>query len=184
MSKTAKDLSNAIKALFGNSDSIIATVTSVDKNKSCCDVEVDGNELGDVRLQAIVKENVKGCKIYPAIGSKVVVEQLNDKGDWMVSMFSEVEEVLYEVGDSSFKMNAEGVLFNGGSLGGLLKLAASVERLNLIEESINDLKQVFASWTVVPSDGGAALKAAVSSWSSNSLELTENADVENDKVKQ
>ena len=184
MSKTAKDLSRAIKALVGNSDLIIATVTSIDKNKSCCDVEIYGNELGEVRLQSIVKENVKGCKIYPSIGSKVVVEQLNDKGDWMVSMYSEVEEILYEVGDSSFEITSQGIVFNNGSLGGLLKLAATVEKLNNLENSLNDLKQVFASWIVIAGDGGAALKSAISSWTTDSLQLTQNSDVENDKIKQ
>jgi hypothetical protein len=182
--KTAKDLSKAIKQLVGNSDKVIATVTSVDKNLSCCDVEIDGNELGNVRLQAIVKENVKGCKLYPAVGSKVVVEQLNDKGDWMVTMLSEIEEVLFEVGDLSFKMNAEGIVFNGGDFGGLVKLESTVDRLNILEQDLNSLKNAFSTWVVVPSDGGAALKAATATWVSNQLEETINSDLENQLIKQ
>ena len=136
--KAAKDLSNAIKQLVGSSDKVIATVTSVDKDKSCCDVEIDGNELGNIRLQAIVKENVKGCKYYPAVGSKVVVEQLNDKGDWMVTMLSEIEEVLFEIGTSKYQLKANGFLIKKGD--DTLK-----QVLTLLVESIQPIVVVYGN---------------------------------------
>lgn len=138
MSKTAKDLSKAIKQLVGSSDKVIATVTSVDKTLSCCDVEIDGNELGNIRLQAIVKENVKGCKYYPAVGSKVVVEQLNDKGDWMVTMLSEIEEVLFEVGTCKYQLKANGFLIKKGD--DTLK-----QVLTLLVESIQPIVVVYGN---------------------------------------
>jgi len=138
MSKTAKDLSNAIKQLIGSSDKVIATVTSVDKAKSCCDVEVDGNELGNVRLQAIVKENVKGCKLYPAVGSKVVIEQLNNKGDWMVTMLSEIEEVLFEVATTKLQQKEDGLLIKKGD--DTLKQA-----LTLIVESVQPIVVLYGN---------------------------------------
>lgn len=112
--KQAKDLMNAIKTLAGGSDMVLATVVSVDKALGCCDIDVDEIEFGNVRLQAIIKADTKGCKTFPAVGSKVVIEQMNNKGDWMVSLYSEVEEVLNEIGTSIFKMNAEGFVVKKG----------------------------------------------------------------------
>jgi hypothetical protein len=106
--KAAKDLAAAIRMIAGASDALIVTVVSVDKVKNTCEVDIDGSELGNVQLQAVIKADVKGCRIYPAVGSKVVIETLNDKGGYMVSLYSEVEEMVNEIGTTIYKMNAGG----------------------------------------------------------------------------
>lgn len=59
--KQAKDLYNALKAVLGNSDSVFpAVVKSVDKSKNVCEVAFDDLEIGNVRLQSIVDDEVKG----------------------------------------------------------------------------------------------------------------------------
>jgi hydroxypyruvate isomerase len=108
MSKTAKDLATAIKLIAGVTDALVVTVVSVDKTNNTCEVDIDGSELGSVQLQAVIKENVKGCRMYPAEGSKVVIEAMNDKGGYMVSLYSEIEEVVNEIGDTMYQMNADG----------------------------------------------------------------------------
>ena len=184
MSKTAKDLANAIKALTASSSCELATVVSVDKTNNTCEVSLDGDELGQVRLQSITETGLKGCRLYPAVGSKVVIEELNSGGDWMVILMSEIEEVMYEVNNMSMKISDSGILFNGGSLGGMVKLAGAVDRWNKIEQDLNSLKTVFTSWITVPNDGGAALKAAAATWAGKQLAATANSDVENTKIKQ
>jgi hypothetical protein len=81
-------------------------------------------------------------------------------------------------------MDNYGIVLNGGDIGGLLKLAQSVQRWNYIENDLNTLKTVFNTWTPVPSDGGSALKTAIETWASEKLAVTVDSDVENVKVKQ
>jgi hypothetical protein len=114
MSKTAKDLVNVIKDLIGNRDAMMATVTSIDKDNNTCEVSIDENELGAVRLQAIVKADQKGFRLYPAEGSKVIIERMNERGDWMVTLFSTIEEVVIEIGDATLRMNADGLVISKG----------------------------------------------------------------------
>jgi hypothetical protein len=185
MSKAAKDLIDAIKLLTATGGMLTAKVVTVDKNNNSCDVSIDGNELGEVRLQAVVDTNRKGCRLYPAVGSDVVIEQMDDNGNWVVALYSEIEEVVFEIGDISLQMNAEGIVFNGGSLDGLVKISDLVTKLNHVEDDLNALKTVFKNaWVVVPSDGGAALKTAAATWANGTITKTVKADLENTKVKQ
>ena len=61
---------------------------------------------------------------------------------------------------------------------------STVERLNKIEQDINNLKQAFTSWTPTPQDGGAALKTVVASWSGSKLTETKVEDIESETIKQ
>jgi len=46
----------------------------------------------------------------------------------------------------------------------------------------NTLKAAFTSWVVVPTDGGAALKAITAAWAGSTITPTVLADIENDAV--
>lgn len=89
---------------------------------------------------------------------------------------SEVEEITV---DAETLIN-----LNGGTLGGLVKVGETVNRLNVLEKDLNDLKKLLSRWTPVPNDGGAALKVALSSYTSASITETKEADIHNEKVKQ
>ena len=85
--------------------------------------------------------------------------------------------------DTSAELTKEGIILNGGSFGGTVKVEQLTEHINAIERDINDLKNVFSGWVAVPQDGGAALSAAAAAWSATPLELTQRGDYENEKVK-
>jgi hypothetical protein len=103
--KQAKDLAAAMKNMVDKGDHALrGKVVSVDKNKAACEVEINGLEIGEVRLQANIKTNQKGFKVYPLQGSDVIVERLGREGDFFVSMVSEVEEVLLEIGNVSLQI--------------------------------------------------------------------------------
>jgi hypothetical protein len=59
-----------------------------------------------------------------------------------------------------------------------------VQQINKIEQDLNSLKTVFKNWTPVSQDGGAALKAAATSWAAQQLQKTQNTDIANDKITQ
>ncbi|MFT4062879.1 MAG: hypothetical protein QM642_11045 [Edaphocola sp.] len=91
MSKIAKELYTFLKNVNndGMDDVFPAAVKSVDKAAATCDVEYQGNELGNVRLKAMVQEEStdEGFTIFPATGSDVLVKKLST-GLLAVYMFS------------------------------------------------------------------------------------------------
>ena len=96
--KHAKELVESLRNVLGNADPVFpAIVKAVDKNNNTCDVEFNEMELGEVRLQATIKQNSIGFKIYPAVDSVVLVQRLGNKGELFIIMYSEVEEVLIQV---------------------------------------------------------------------------------------
>jgi hypothetical protein len=75
------------------------------------------------------------------------------------------------------------VTINSGENGGLVKIAKLTQQLNTLEKDLNSLKTAFSSWVTVPQDGGAALKAATATWAGQTLAATQQADIENEKIK-
>ena len=83
---------------------------------------------------------------------------------------------------NSFIINSESTIFNEGLNGGLAKVAELTQKLNNLEDDVNNLKDVFTGWTPVPSDGGAALKTAAATWAGDKLTKTEQAEIEDTTI--
>jgi hypothetical protein len=95
--------------------------------------------------------------------------------DPIIIGYSEVEKIVWLGGDYDF---VPIVIHPTNSNKGLLK------KINNLEDEINDLKTVFsATWTPVPNDGGAALKAAAASWAAVPIVATTQGDISHDKIK-
>jgi len=141
-------------------------VLSVNSDRTCKVKIIDSElTLNKVRVQALASYT---SGIYPKL-------KANTKG---IVMF--VGQVPYMI----ITGETEEVSINGDQHGGLAIVAEVVGKLNAIEEDLNSLKQVFSTtWVVSPSDGGAALKTAASTWAGDTFTLTQDSDIENDKVK-
>jgi len=114
--KAANDLHEALKKIFDNGSEVIpVTVTSVDKAACTCDVEYDGLELGEVRLKA-TNEDKQGFKIFPQVGSAVLIQKLGKTEEYFVAMYSEIDEVETSVEDTVVKVNADGFHFGKGNV--------------------------------------------------------------------
>lgn len=140
-------------------------VDKVDKENKTMDVMgvVDNLEYYDVQL------GLGALCIFPKPGTTCLVGIIEgQETDAFLISAEEVDEIV----------------LNGGTLGGLVKVGELTERLNLIEKDINSLKQALSGWTPAPNDGGSALKTALSSYLSGSLEETQVEDIENERVKQ
>ena len=133
-----------------------------------CTVDIDGLSVPDVRLRASTEVDGAQILLRPAVGSVVIVGSLTGDLDHLVVLSMD---------------RAEEVIINGGSLGGIVKVKELTSKLNTFEREINDIKQLLSSWTPVPNDGGASLKAAVASWAGKQLTLTRREDYEDTKVK-
>lgn len=133
-----------------------------------CTVDIDGLSVPDVRLRASTEVDGAQILLRPAVGSVVIVGSLTGDLDHLVVLSID---------------RAEEVIINGGSLGGIVKVKELTGKINTLEREINDIKQLLSSWTPVPNDGGASLKAAVASWAGKQLTLTRREDYEDNKVK-
>lgn len=184
--------------------SLVCTVDAVDKDARTVDCTPldEGAPLLGVNLQANQESKV-GVVSFPRVGSFVVVGFVADGSAGVVLLTDDVESVevvisddtarvtmdedgvRVEVGDeTTAELTKDGIVFNGGDLGGLVKVEELTKQINAIEKDINTLKNIFTGWVTVPQDGGAALKTAATTWAGQTLTLTKRGDYENEKVKQ
>ncbi|MDP2723210.1 MAG: hypothetical protein Q8O72_10665 [Bacteroidales bacterium] len=146
-----------------------AKVTAVDMTKQTCDVSFLDPDLAPhnaVHLTAGISSDF-GFVPEPELNSVVYVAFVNNDEQWaFVALFTKL---------ASLKLR-------GDQHGGLVKVADNVDRLNKIEQDLNNLKTAFKSWVTSPNDGGAALKAITATWFGSSLELTKQSHIENKEV--
>ncbi len=179
-------IEEAVKILAHRNEHLYALtgkVKSVDVNKRTCEV-LPVNEdsmLVDVRLQAIESGNT-GILIVPEENSDVIVGFLS-RNDAFVLHIQEIKNIIISVGYSQMEITENNIVLNGGNLGGLVKVASLIQKLNALENDINILKTVITAWTPVSGDGGAALKTAVAGWAGQTITLTTQNDLENPKIK-
>ena len=178
------DLRNIIRQLAqpdGETVALVCTVDEVDKTARTIDCTPinEGAPLLGVNLQANQEADFGLC-LFPEKGSFVVVGFVADGAAGVVLLTEKIESAEIVIGDTSAVMDADGVridtekmsahinresiIFNGGDLGGLIKIEDLTKRLNLIENDINKLKTAMSGWVPAPQDGGAALKTAAASW--------------------
>lgn len=198
-------IKNIIKqiATEGSSASLfVGTVSAVDTKTRTVDVEPineDAPVLG-VNLQAN-QEATLGVVLFPRVGSYVAVAMLSGYAAGVVVLTEDVESIEVNINDGTklvitedgmslnvkdgitLDIDDSAAVFNGGDLGGLINIEDLTSKLNNIEREINNLKTVFSSWAPVPQDGGAALKASVSSWAGKQLALSKRGDYEDKKIK-
>lgn len=191
MNKEA-ELSNAlydvIKKVTRSSVVVDATVISVDETKFTCDVTVTNGENEeptthfDVPLRVLISSQASVVEI-PKLSTKCLI-CFRDSNINRPQILSIHEALKILVICDDIKVSSNSVVFNNGSLGGMVKVNDLVARLNTIESDINILKAAFSAWTVVPSDGGAALKAVTAAWYGQQLQPTQASQLENSKIKQ
>ena len=165
-----------IAKLYGGGGSLqMATVTAVDTLNYTCDVVNDDDE----ELPGILYKSVSGGTIdvvfEPAINSRVLIMALDESDQLVVLKCGAVANIY---------INCPNIIFNNGTLGGLVKVVDLVSKLNILEQDLNAIKTVFNTWVPVPSDGGAALKTAAAVWANKSITATVKANLENTKIKQ
>lgn len=151
-----------------------AVVDNVDISKRTCDcTAIDGHteyELPGVRLMAVVDD---GILFEPVIGSTVKVI-FSQNIEPFVCQYSEVENITLHANTK--------IQFNDGTFGGLVQINPLIEKINNLENDLNNLKSLFASWSIIPSDGGAALKTITTKWSTEQIKNTVLVDLENTKI--
>lgn len=205
------DIQTAIQKLAGEREPILklCRVDSVDKDKRTADCTPldDTAPLLACNLQAN-QIGEEGLVLFPKVGAFVLVGLMDDYDQGAVLMTDDLESLelkfekhQVELNKDNFKLTndsqtievtAEGIVFNGGEFGGLIKVEELTKKINAIEDDINKLKQAITSWqgqasTPVPpnspSAGLVALASGLSPWAGQQIVKTKKADYENEKVK-
>ena len=138
------------------------TVKSVSGQK--CVVTVDELDIPNVLLGF----SNSGVVVYPKVNTRVLIGFINNTRTLPFVLIAEETDKVELMGNSN---------------GGIVVSKKTADKLNVIEKSINDLKNIFAAWTPVASDGGAALKTALAIWMTQLLTETQDVNLENDKIK-
>jgi len=147
-------------------------VVSVDENARTVEVKPDDGPEVESNIQAKQESNA-GLALVPEVGSRVIVGFLSEDYAYVVAT-SKVKKYL---------LDCDEVTVNGGDNGGIPITPDVVERLNNVEKDINKIKQIFAAWSPVSQDGGAALKTASATWYNQQLQTTTEQDIEDTKFK-
>lgn len=174
----SKEIKEAIKSIVGVPGMMFVMGKVESVGDETCSVKIaDRIVINDVRLNASADGNADNILIKPKVGSMVMMADLSggELRSLVVISFSALD---------SMTVKFEGdVVINGGENEGLVKVVELTEKLNAIENDINNLKSIFSSWVPVVYDGGASLKAAAASWAVQSLQTTSKEDIENPKIK-
>lgn len=174
----SKEIKEAIKSIVGVPGMMFVMGKVESVGDETCSVKIaDRIVINDVRLNASADGNADNILIKPTVGSMVMMADLSggELRSLVVISFSALESM-------TVKFEGE-VVINGGENEGLVKVVELAEKLNAIENDINNLKSIFSSWVPVVYDGGASLKAAAASWVAQSLQTTSKEDIENPKIK-
>lgn len=142
----------------------IAKVVSVDQAEKTCSVDViNGPNIEDVRLQQLSDDN--GFLVVPSIGSLVIISW-TDKTTAFVSMFSQIDSIIYQ----------------GGANGGLAITPTLVENLNKNNDILTALLNILTGAPIPEPGNGSpsALQAALGA-SLAGLSVGDFSAIENDK---
>ncbi len=161
-----------------------ATVVEVDAGERTCVVEVDGVRYEDVRLYGVVDSALKGMVCLPKAQSTVLVSRIGGSNELCVVMFSEIDEVQLTIADkvelkiteNEVRLNADKIVFNDGSNGGIVKVKELTNRINNIESQCNDILTALQGITCATGLAFAPL------FLMPPLTSTTQNDIENDKI--
>jgi hypothetical protein len=165
MSKELRDSLRTLVKPNGNAYSKVCTVDSVDLvNLTCYCIPInDDADITEVRLMANIDN---GFLLIPEVNSIVVVSFLSDSSAY-VSLVSKVSEIQ----------------LNGTNYDGLVKVQELTDKLNNLENKLNDLITACSSQVVTLAPSGTFPLASFFT-SVTPLTPTQQIEIENITVKQ
>lgn len=166
----------------------IGKVKEVDDKEYTCVVErEDAPQMHDVRLNAVIDEEVKDCfRVIPAVGSYVLVLSLGVATEGLVIATSKIDKVMMKTGDTTVEVSKDGVVMNGGKLGGMIDIAKLTDKVNELTDAFNNHTHTIPTGGVVtagsPSSQASSAPVTVPAVTSKAKKL-DKGDYEDEKVK-
>lgn len=119
----------------------------------------------------------------PSVNSTCLIGVIeNNLTNTFLIYASAIEEHLI-IDKTGFKVHLNNgfLTINGDQFSGIVKAPELKEQLDKNTLILEKIQSVFNSWTTVPNDGGAALKALVSQFTN--LDRADLSNIENNKIK-
>lgn len=136
-------LAGTYKMIFASM--VVCSVKSVDlPTRTCICSPLSGANSSDLTNVQLMAEVEDGLLLIPAIDSTVIVCYSIRNAPY-IALFSAVQKVIL--------VSVDGIQFQGGEFGGLVISSNLVERLNIIEDTINELiakTNILAPTPVIP----------------------------------
>ncbi|TAG56647.1 MAG: hypothetical protein EAZ27_04450 [Cytophagales bacterium] len=164
--------------------SIYAVVTKINDNQTiACEGLETQTIYTDVQLTATeTKESY--ILVTPKIGSTVILSFLNNNiNDAYVSGFSDLDKIQLIIAHSQLTINKDGIVMNGGDLGGLVIVQKLVGKINALEQKYNDLLNSCKTQVVTLAPSGTFPMASFFASNLPIAPKTSVGDLENEKVK-
>ena len=162
-------LGDAVRELARDPDmrkfGVVCTVTSVDMDNATIQVKpIDGSaKYLSVKLQT---NPASGALYIPKVDSFVIVEQTSTSTAY-VALWSELEEIVFFDGENK----------------GMVKVSELVDKLNTVENKVNELLTTFNTHVHPGVTIGAGITAVIATPIAGTLTPTQINDLENDKIK-
>jgi len=180
-----RNITQAIQTLAGtyNADTVhlvSAEVDSVNISERTCNVTtVSGKNqtaIENVKLMSAIDD---GVLFIPSIGSTVQVLFSNYNLPFVVQ-YSEIDKILFISGSSQLQIIDGKIMLNDGSKGGLIEVIPLVQKLNNLENLVNDLSTKFNSHThILTLTSGTGTAAPTANPQTTVLTQTKRNDIEN-----
>jgi hypothetical protein len=159
------------------------TVNSVNIAARTCNCTPQGDQyqasFSNVLLMASVDD---GILYIPAIGSTVVVTYSKFNPPF-ICLYSSIDKILYTVGSSILQVIDGTVQFNDGSFGGLTKVEVLTQKLNNLENLLNELIGFYNAHTHTVTVGGSSgIATATPTTENTTLTPTQQSDIENTSI--
>lgn len=201
------DLRNIIRQLAqpdGETVALVCTVDAVDKTARTIDCTPinEGAPLLGVNLQANQEADFGLC-LFPEKGSYVVVGFVADGAAGVVLLTEKIESAEIVIGDTSAVMDADGcridtvkmsahinkedIIFNGGSLDGLVIIQKLTDKLNELKDTVNNFitkynAHIHTTTATIGTGGPGVISPTTSS--ATPAKPFVKSDYENTKIKQ
>lgn len=157
---------------------LVGKVISVNADEMTCDVDLQGSpDMQDVRIRSVIDSDNSGILIEPAVDSYVLVGLIeNRKESAFICAYGTVD---------SIKLITDSIHLSGDEFGGLIKINDLVDKINTIENAVNQLKTEFNAHTHVspPAPTTPVNTAPPTVPSTVNLINTTVPELENEKVK-
>ncbi|MGN7818777.1 hypothetical protein ACTJJB_01535 [Chitinophaga sp. 22536] len=161
---------------------MLCNVESVDiDNRTCTCSNITGTAVADILDAQLMAEVDDGVLHVPAVNSTVVVV-LSKYVPPYVAMFSELDRIYTVVGNSVIDVSPDKITLNNGSFGGLVKVIDLTNKLNALENKVNDLVTTFNSHVHTGVTTGTGATAITATPVTGTITPTQRNEIENTTV--
>ena len=160
---------------------ILASVTAVDEDSFTCSAAaiggVGGAPIDGIQLMSEVDD---GFLRIPALGSTIMI-MYSTRNVPFVAMYSGLDRILLNGSSSSIEISADGITLNDGSLGGLVQIEPLLQKINNLENLLNDL---IAKYNIHIHPATSGTTSPTVTQETGTLTPTVQADLENTSITQ